>query len=169
MKLALLAPLLLSSTAFAGVGRWRRQDAVIVCRPGTAGDCPADQTCQFVTRNPDRPGYDGACRAAAPVSSSSSAPAPGPSVVICRDDADCTVSQRCQFVTRNPDRPGYDGACVERGSGSSSSAGPQPSGGACTVNTDCPSTQFCDSSAASGASKCVDYRDCRMNGCPGGT
>lgn len=168
MKLTLLAPLLLSSTAFAGVGRWRRQE-VTVCRPGTAGDCPTGQMCQYVTRNPERPGYDGACVADTSASASStSPPTPAPSVVICRDDADCSTTQRCQFVTRNPDRPGYDGACVDRGSGSVSSAGPAPSGGACTVNTDCPETQFCDPSASSGQSACVNYRDCRALGCPGG-
>jgi hypothetical protein len=145
MRLFTLLPLLLATTALAGP--FKRQDTrpacdrfpdLTICRDGS--ECDPDQRCQFVTRNPDMSGCDGACVKRDPVSSSSSSsdsstsssttasststasPTPSPPLgnscpfsfgqQQCKGN-DCNAGQRCQFVTRNPDGSGCDGFCTD--------------------------------------------------------
>jgi hypothetical protein len=137
----------------------------VVCKDDS--NCGSGQRCQFVTRNPDESGFDGACVAASGTSSSSSM-TPSASYVICRDASNCASGQRCQFATRNPDGSGFDGYCVSETSSSSSAPSASASGGGgCRVSSDCIATQYCNYNTG-GAQMCTNYPDCRFMGCPGG-
>jgi hypothetical protein len=74
MKYTLLAPILLSSTAFAGAGQWKRQDPspttaapaatttyeFTICRDER--DCLPGERCYFQTLNGAHNGYNGVCK-----------------------------------------------------------------------------------------------------------
>lgn len=161
MKFTILATLLLSSTAFAGAGRWKRQEpsatttaptttapsattssSFTICRD--ARDCLSGERCMFVTHNGLNNGYNGACVA----ENYSYVPPPQPTPSgPCKSYLDCRDDERC--VTGGFDSDGSGpGNCVS-----------STPGGACTSTTNCLGDQYCDNG------KCSDFKDCRSQFC----
>lgn len=168
MKFEILASLPLSSTAFAGPGRWRRQDApssaasaapspsasFTICRDDS--NCGPDQRCQYVTRNPDGSGFSGACVDKDYVYVPPPQPTPlGP----CITPYDCRVDERCEY--QNPDAGGIgtDGQCVllnPSATTSAASSSPSPVSDDCRISG-CPEDSFCSLYSFSGFSNHVCF------------
>jgi len=158
MKFAILAPLLLSSTAFARAGRWKRQDpspttaapsattssSFTICRD--ARDCLSGERCMFVTHNGLNNGYNGACVA----ENYSYVPPPQPTTALgpCVFQSDCRNDEFCSNGIYDANEVAQDGHCTSN----------QP-GGPCSFNYNCQATQYCNTG------KCTDYQDCRGQFC----
>jgi hypothetical protein len=160
MKFTLIAPLLLSSTAFAGAIRVKRQDpspttaapsattssSFTICRDER--DCLSGERCQFVTHNGLNNGYNGACVA----ENYTYVPPPQPTALgPCVFASDCRDYELCQYKFIDANGVGQDGHCS-----------PTTTDGVCSFDTNCVATQYCDNG------KCTNYRDCRYDFCPGG-
>lgn len=157
MKFTLLAPLLLSSTAFAGAGRWKRQDpspttaapsattssSFTICRD--ARDCLSGERCMFVTHNGLNNGYNGACVA----ENYSYVPPPEPTPFgTCKGYLGCRSDEICVTGGFDDDGSGINGNCVS-----------STPGGSCSSTIMCQARQYCDNG------KCTDFSDCRSQFC----
>lgn len=159
MKFTVLASLLLSATAFAGPNRAKRQatstttsapsattsSSFTICRD--ARDCLSGERCMFVTHNGLNNGYNGACVA----ENYSYVPPPQPTTRFgpCQTYLDCRSDEYCIYGAFDADGKDTDGQCAS-----------STEDGACSVNTNCYPTQYCDNG------KCTNYQDCRYESCP---
>lgn len=204
MRFTALLPLVLATTALAGPFR-RQQETrpacnrtpdVTLCRNDS--ECAADERCQFVTRNPDLSGCNGACIKRDPAPSSSntdssttssttspSATSPTPSPPAgntcpfvfgqqqCRGN-DCNAGQICQFVTRNADGSGCDGYCADTTPSSSSTTSSSTTSSPTTAPSPvitCAVNLDCPTTQyCNQKGQCATYADCRAtaDSCPGG-
>jgi hypothetical protein len=164
MKFTILAPLLLSSTAFAGAGRWKRQDPspttttpttttvapssttsfeFTICRD--ARDCLSGERCDFQTLNGAHNGYNGICRP----ENYSFVPRPEPTPLgPCVGASDCRNDEFCAHGIYDADGNAQDGHCTSN----------KPDG-PCSFNYNCQASQYCNTG------KCTNYQDCRGGLC----
>ena len=167
MKYTLLAPILLSSTAFAGAGQWKRQDPspttaapaatttyeFTICRDER--DCLPSERCVFQTLNGAHNGYNGVCK---PENYTYVTPSPTPlpprpttANNLCSSDNECRTDETCLTGNDYGEGGGPGGHCVS-----------MQRDGPCSFNYNCYFTQYCDT----GNGKCTNYRDCRSEFCP---
>jgi hypothetical protein len=164
MKCTLLTPILLSSTAFAGAGRWKRQGSspttttpttttvapssttsyeFTICRD--ARDCLSGERCDFQTLNGAHNGYNGICRP----ENYSYVPPPQPTPLgPCVGASDRRNDEFCAHGIYDANGNAQDGHCTSN----------KPDG-PCSFNYNCQATQYCN------AGKCTDYQDCRGQFC----